>query len=66
MMKEPKICNGKKKQSFQETVLGILYSNMKENEIGSLSYTGHKNKFKLDERPKCETGNHQNPIGENR
>ena len=25
-----------------------------------------KNKFKMDERPKCETGNHQNPRGENR
>jgi len=22
-----------------------------------------KNKFKMDERPKCETGNHQNPRG---
>ena len=26
---------------------------------------GPKNKFKMDERPKGETGNHQNPRGEN-
>ena len=31
-----------------------------------LSYTIHKNKLKLDERPKCETGNHQNPRREHR
>ena len=30
------------------------------------SYTAHKNKFKMDEVSKCETGNHQNPAGENR
>ena len=26
----------------------------------------HKNKFKMDERPKYEIGNHQNPTEENR
>ena len=31
-----------------------------------LSYNIHKNKFKMDERPKCETGNHQNPRGKHR
>ena len=40
--------------------LGKLDSEMK-NEPGSLSYTIHKNKFKIDERLKCKTGNHQNP-----
>ena len=25
-----------------------------------------KNKLKIDERPKCEIGNHQNPKGERR
>ena len=39
---------------------------MQKNETGPLSYTIHKNKFKMDERPKCETGNHQNPQGEQR
>ena len=46
-------------------VLGKLDSGMHKNETGPLSYTRDKNKFKIDERPKCETGNHQNP-GENR
>ena len=26
--------------------------------------TIHKNKLKMDKRPECETGNHQNPRGE--
>ena len=41
-------------------------SNMQKNETGPLSYTMHRNKLKMDERPKCVTGNHQNPRGENR
>ena len=36
-------------------VLGKLDSNMQKNERGPLSYTIHKNKLKMDERPKCET-----------
>ena len=28
--------------------------------------TIHKNKLKMDERPKCKTGSHQNPREENR
>ena len=31
---------------------------------GPFSYTIHKNKFKMHERPKCEIGNHQNPREE--
>ena len=45
-------------------VLGKLDSNMQKNETGPLSYIIYKNKFKMDERRKCETGNHQNPRGE--
>ena len=33
---------------------------------GPLSYTIHKNKLKMDERPKGKTGSHQNPQGESR
>ena len=39
---------------------------MQKNEPGPLSYTIHQNKFKMDERPKRKTGNHQNPRGESR
>ena len=31
--------------------MGELDSNMQKNETGPLSYTIHKNKFKMDERP---------------
>ena len=46
-----------KGQSLQQMVLGKLDSDMQKNETWPLSYTIHKNKFKMDERPKCETGN---------
>ena len=39
---------------------------MQKNEPGPLSYTTHKNKLKMDERPKHKTRSHQNPRGENR
>ena len=55
-----------KQQSLQQMMLGNLDSNMQKNETTPLSYTIHKNKLKMDERPKCETGNHQNLRGENR
>ena len=32
---------------------------MQKNEPGPLSYTIHKNKLKMDERPKWKTGRHQ-------
>ena len=41
-------------------------SDMQKNEPGPLSYTIHKNKLKMDERPKCKTGSYQKPRGENR
>ena len=37
-------------------VLGKLDCDMQKNETGPLSYTIYKNKFKMDERPKCEIG----------
>ena len=47
-------------------VLGEVDSNMQQNKTGPLSHTIHRNKLKMDERPKCETGNHENPRGESR
>ena len=52
--KQKRISNGKK-TSLQQTVLGKMNSNMKKNETGPRPYTIHKNKFEMDERPKCET-----------
>ena len=37
-----------KKQSPQQMVSGKLDSHMQKNETGPLSYTVHKNKFKMD------------------
>ena len=45
---------------------GKLDSHMQKNETGAFPYTIHKNSLKMDERPKCETGVHQNPRGEHR
>ena len=39
-----------KRQSLQQMVLGKLDNNMQKNETETLSYTIHKNKFKIDER----------------
>ena len=46
------------RQSLQQMGLGKLESKMQKNETGPHSYTVHKNKFKLNERPECETGYH--------
>ena len=54
------------KKPLQQMVLRKLDSDMQKNETGPLSYTIQKNKFNMNERPNCETGNHQNPTGENR
>ena len=48
------------KQSLQQVVLGKLDRDMQKKEHGPLSYTIHKNKLKMDERPKCKTESHQN------
>ena len=37
-----------------------------KNETGSFPYTIHKSRLKMDERPQCETGIHQNPQGEHK
>ena len=37
-------------------VLGKLDSDMQKNEPGPLPYIIHKNKLKMDKRPKCKTG----------
>ena len=55
-----------KRRSLQQIVLEKLDSNIQKNETGPLSYIIQKNKFKMDERPKFGTGNHQNPRGEHR
>ena len=51
---------------FKKMVLGKLDSNMQKNEPGPLSYTIHKNKLTMGERPKRKIGSHQNLRGENR
>ena len=48
------------KKALQQMVLGKLDSYMQKNETGPLSFTIHKTKFKMDERPNCETGNYEN------
>ena len=53
-----------KKESLQQMMLGKLDSDMQKNEPGPLSYTIYKNKLKIVERPKCETGN-QEKTGSN-
>ena len=50
----------RKRQSFQQIVLGKLNNNIQKNKTGILSDTIHKNEFKMDERPKCEIANHKN------
>ena len=47
-----------KGQSLQQIALGKLDGDMQKNETGPLSYTIHKNKLKMDERPKCKTEIH--------
>ena len=48
-----------KRQSLQQMVFGKLNSH-RQNDTGPFPHTIHKNKLKMDERPKCETGSHQN------
>ena len=64
LTKQERVSNGKK--SLPQMMLGKLDSNMQKNETRPLSYTIHKNKFKMDERCKYDIGNHQNPRGEHR
>ena len=52
------------KKSLQQMMLGKLDSYIQKNETQPFSYTIHKHKLEIDERPKCETGIPQNPRGE--
>ena len=44
------------KDKSLQIILGKLDSIMQKNEPRPLSYTIHRNKLKVDERPKCKTG----------
>ena len=48
-------------QSLQQMVLGRLDSHVQKSETGPFPYTTDKSSLKMDERPQCETGIHQNP-----
>ena len=65
MTKQERMPNGKKTVSSAHG-MGKLDNHMQKNETGPFSYTMHKNKLKMDERPKYETGIHQNPRGGHR
>ena len=57
---------GKNIQWNKDSLFSKLDSDMQKNEPGPLSYTIHKNKLKMDERPQRKTGSHQNPQKESR
>ena len=48
-----------KRQSLQQILLRKPDNNMQKNGTGVLSHTMHENKFKMDKKPKHETGNYQ-------
>ena len=53
--KGARLYNGEKTVSSKNGVLGKLDSYMQKNEIRTFFNTTHKNKLKMDERPKCKT-----------
>ena len=57
-----KKCPVEKRQSLQQMVLGKLDSHMQKNETEPSSYAKHKNTLKMDERPQCVIGIHQNCL----
>ena len=62
--KKDRISNGINTVSSAR-VLGKLDSDIQKNESGPLSHTQNGRKtLKMDERPKCNIGSHQNPRGE--
>ena len=42
-------------------VLGRLDNHTQKSETGPFAFTIHKSRLKMDERPQCEKGIHQNP-----
>ena len=54
------------KQERISNEIKIVSSANGVGKTGPLSYTIHKNKLKMDEKPRCKTGSHQNPLGERR
>ena len=65
LIKQERVSNRKKTVSLANGAAKTK-QHMQKNETGQLSYTILKNKLKMDERPKCKTGNHQDTKGENR
>ena len=63
LTKQERIVNGIKTDS---SASGAGKTGQQKNEPGPLSYTTHKNKLKMDKKPKCKKGSHQNPRGESR
>ena len=59
-----KECPVEKRQSLQQIMLRILDSYMQKNKTRPFPYKLYKKRLKMDERPKCDTGIHQNPRGE--
>ena len=55
---------GKNIQWKKDSLFNKLDSYIQKNETGPFPHTIHKDKLKMDERPQCETGIHQNPRRE--
>ena len=62
MTKEAKIYNGERTVSSISDA-GKLDSYTEKNEIRTLPNTIHKNKLKMDSRPKCKTGHYKTLKG---
>ena len=50
----------------KDSLFNKLDSHMQKNATGPFSYTTHKDKLKMDERPKGEIEIHHNPRGKPR
>ena len=59
LTKQKRISNGRTVHSTND--VGNTGQPHVEEWNGPFSYTINKDKFKMSERPKCETGIHQNP-----
>ena len=65
LIKEARIYNGEKTAS---SISGArkMDSYMSKNEIRTLPNTTHKNKLKMDQRPKCKARHYQTLRGKHR